>query len=131
MNTLPGFLFLLVSLLAQVYICRELNSYLARRAINTRVREKLIRYSAGFIFLSLLPLLWRVWLGWHGDRSVSWLMRECFLLSHVWWVGSVGCAMILLGCASFRRLVPFGARRVRAEDIDLGRRDFLCKGIGV
>ena len=131
MNTLPGFLFLLASLLAQIYICSELKSYLQKRAIDASVKEKLIRYLAGFFILSLLPLLWRACLGWSGDRSTSWFMRESFLLSYIWWMGSVGCAMILLGCALFRRLVPIATRRARAEDVDLGRRDFLCKGVGL
>src|ERR1700745_2201232 len=124
MNTLPGFFFLLASLLAQIYICSELKSYLQKRAIDASVKEKLIHYSSGFFILSLLPLLWRTCVGWPGDRSTSWLMREFFLVSHVWWMGSVGCAMILLGCALFRWLVPIATRRTRAEDVDFGRRAF-------
>jgi uncharacterized protein len=131
MNTLPGFLILLVSLLAQIYICGELKSYLHKGAIDSSVGEKLIRYSAGLFILSLLPLLWRAFFGWHDDRATSSLMRESFLLSHIWWMGSVGCAMILLGCALFRWLVPFARRRTRTEDVDLDRRDFLCKGVGL
>jgi len=131
MNTLPGFLFLLVSLLAQIFMCSELKRYLQKRAIDAGVGKKLIRYSAILFILSLLPLLWRAYLGWQGDRFPAWLMRESFLLSHVWWMGLVGCAMVLLGCALLRWLVPFATHPARTGDVDLGRRDFLCKGVGL
>jgi len=131
MNTLPESLLLLGSALAQIYICRDLKTHLKKGTINAKLGERLIDLLIGFFIVSLLPLLWGAGLRWIGASFSPWLLREFFLLSAVWWMGLIGSGVVLLGCALFRWLMPLATQSARTENVDLGRRDFLCKSVGL
>ncbi len=58
------------------------------------------------------------------------MLRSLLTASSIWWAGSIGCAIMLLGYNFFRRYILSSKRKPDAATVDSDRRDFLRKGIG-
>ncbi len=131
---LPSFfffaLFLLISMPVQIYLFSVLRAYVSKRVGNVKLQSGLLWFSCCFFALPFMPLAWRVTFGPYGKQGYPFLLRALLSASSIWWAGSVGCAIMLLGYNFFRRLVPFSKSEPTAASVDTGRRDFLRKGIG-
>ncbi|HTN73129.1 MAG TPA: hypothetical protein VMO00_18755 [Methylomirabilota bacterium] len=120
MNNPSSSLFLLISLLVQLYLCGELRTYLGVRFADARMQGEIFLFATYFIILSLFPFAWHASFGLYRDQPHSWFVRGLFTFSSIWWVGSVGCAIVLFVYSLFRRFVPLVNHRPVPEDLDLG-----------
>jgi uncharacterized protein len=123
-------LFLVVSLLIQLYLFGELRTCVRTWFADVKMQGELFLFATYFLILSLFPFAWHDSFGLYGSPSYSWFVRGLFTLSSIWWVGSAACAIALFVYSLFRRFVLFVRQRPIAEDPDLGRRHFLRKGVG-
>lgn len=122
-------LFLLISTPVQIYLFTVLRSYLRKRVGNGNLRCMLLLISGFFFALPFIPLLWRAYFGPYGGQRQPWLLRDLLSASSIWWVGSIGCAIVVFAYHFFPRLIP--SLRRKPAVVDRERRDFLRKGIGV
>ena len=122
------FLVFLVLLSVQVYLIGQLRAYLQNRISNAKIRQKLIFCSTCFPILTLLPLAWRAYFGFYENQPYFWFVRELFTLCSIWWMGSVGCGLVLFAYNLFCRLILSVPQQTPAQDVDLKRRTFIRKG---
>jgi predicted MPP superfamily phosphohydrolase len=101
--------------------------YLHRRVGNAVLRQALIYAAAGVLALLFLPLVWRAYSGLYGEWRYPRGLLEIVTASLIWWLGSIGCALILLGLRSAQRFCSFNRTAAR---VDRGRRAFLGKTAG-
>lgn len=119
--------FLIITIPAQIYLFTKLRAYLRKRVENGSMR-RLIVLGSGFLFaLPFIPLVMRGYLGFHGEQRHPWLVTDLLSASSIWWVGSLGCALVLAAYSLFLKLVP----SQQPPPIDHERRRFLRKGVGV
>ena len=130
MNSPSSFLFLLISLLVQLYLFGELRNCVRTRLADGKMQGELFLFATYFLILSLFPFAWHASFGLYGGQPDSWFVRGLFTFSSIWWLGSAACAVALFAYSLFRRFVLFVRHRPMAEDPDLGRRHFLRKGVG-
>jgi predicted MPP superfamily phosphohydrolase len=123
-------LFLLISVPVQLYLFSALRSYVRQRIHDARWRRNLISFSACFFVLMFLPIAWRAYFGLYGDLRYSGFFRGLLTTSSIWWVGSVGCAVMLFGYSLFRQFI-LRSKSAPAALPDPGRRAFLRKGAGM
>jgi uncharacterized protein len=133
MTLLRGFifaLFLLISAPVQLYLFSALRRSVQQRVHDARWRRILVSFFACFFTLMFLPIAWRAFFGLYGDLRYSWFFRGILVASSIWWVGSVGCAVMLFGYNLFRRFI-LSSKHAPAAPPEPGRRDFLRKGLGM
>jgi predicted MPP superfamily phosphohydrolase len=119
---------MLVSAPVQFYLFICFRAYLRRQISHVAMRSSLILVSAIFIALMFLPMVWRAYAGLYGDWRYPRGVLAILIASLVWWIGSLGCAGILLAVSCFQRLT---SPNRRTAPFDAARRDFLCTGIGM
>jgi hypothetical protein len=122
-------LFLLVSVPVQIYLFTTLRTYLRKRVENGTLRRLVLILSSCVFALPFIPLVLRVYLGPYGEQRYFWLIDGLFSASSIWWVGSLGCAIVVLAYKFFLRMIPSGPAKAGAVDQD--RRQFLRKGVGL
>ena len=121
--------FFILTIPAQIYLFTRLRAYLGKRVENGSV-QRLILIVSGFLFaVPFIPLVMRGYLGPHGEQTHPWLVTDLLSASSIWWVGSLGCALVMAAYNLFLRLVPSASQESRP--IDHERRHFLRKGVGV
>jgi predicted MPP superfamily phosphohydrolase len=90
------------------------------------MRQKVIFAFTCVPFLMFMPLLWRI-----SFRSSFELVPGLLTASYIWWIGSLGCAVVLFAYNLFRRPNLTSAKPGLDATADLGRRAFLQKSVGV
>lgn len=122
-------LFLLISVPVQVYLFTVLRGYLGKRVENVSLRRMVLLFSGCFFALPFIPLFLRAYLGPYGEQRYPWLLSELLSASSIWWVGSVGCAIVVFAYNFFLRVIP--SLRQKPGAVDHERRHFLRKGVSV
>jgi predicted MPP superfamily phosphohydrolase len=89
----------------------------------------LLLFSGCFFALPFIPLLLGAYFGPYGEQRHPWLLRDLLNASSIWWVGSLGCAIVIFAYNFFPRLII--ALRPKPAVVDPERRRFLRKGVGV
>src|SRR5215470_8413276 len=114
-----SFLFLLISLLIQLYLFGELRHCLQiRRLADGKMQGELFLFATYFLILSLFPFAWHASFEFYSVQPHSRLVRGLLTLSSIWWVGSAACAVALFAYSRFRRFVLFVRHRPLGEDLD-------------
>jgi predicted MPP superfamily phosphohydrolase len=130
-----GFLFSILYLLiltpVQIYLFTRLRAYVRKRVENVKLRVMFLAFSGCFFALPFMPLVWRAYFGPYGQQRHPGLLQDLLSASSIWWVGSIGCAIVLFAHNFLPRLVPSSRRKPAAASPDPDRRNFLRKGIGV
>jgi uncharacterized protein len=119
---------MVVSTPVQVYLFICFRAYLRRQISDVGIRASLILISAIFIALMFLPIVWRAYDGLYGDWRYPRGVLTILTASLIWWIGSLGCAVLLLAYGWVQRLSPPDRR---TAPLNAGRREFLCTGIGM
>ena len=122
-------LFLLVSVPVQIYLFTALRTYLRKRVENETLCRLVLILASCLFTLPFIPLLLRLYLGPYGEQRYPWSVNELLSVSSIWWVGSFGCALVVLAYNFFLRMIP--AERPQPGMVDRERRQFLRKGVGV
>src|SRR5262245_29744852 len=135
-NLGQGFLFSAVFLLIvaplQLYLFKQLQSYIKEQVKKVQLVRKL-SFGLGSLFIVMqLPALWRGLFGLNIGDPYSQLVRGLFTASTIWAVGSIGAAAIFLVYNLFQRFNPLSTSTAPvAATPDPARREFLKKGVGV
>ena len=129
-----GFLFLTMFLLIlaapQLYLFRQLQSYLKERIDDVSLLKKLSFVLAGFFIVMQLPAAWRAFFGSSLIYPNFPFIRGFFTAASIWTMGSIGSAAVLLVYNLFKRFYPLSGSPV-APTPDPARREFLRKGVGM
>jgi uncharacterized protein len=133
-NLAQGFLyfavFLLIVVPLQLYLFKQVQSYIKEQVKEVRLVRKL-SFVLGFLFIVMqLPALWRGLFGLNISDPYSQLVRGLFTASTIWAVGSIGAAAIFLVYNLFQRFNLLSRAPV-AVTPDPARREFLKKGVGL
>lgn len=133
-NLGPEFLYLagffLIVLPLQLYLFRQLQSYIKEQVKEVELVRKLL-FALGCLFIVMqLPALWRGLFGLNIGDPYSQLVRGFFTAASIWAVGSIGAAAIFLVYNLFQRFNPLSRAPVAATP-DPVRREFLKKSVGV
>jgi uncharacterized protein len=133
-NLAQGFLYFAVFLLIvaplQLYLFKQVQSYIKEQVKEVRLVRKL-SFVLGFLFIVMqLPALWRGLFGLNISDPYSQLVRGLFTASTIWAVGSIGAAAIFLVYNLFQRFNLLSRAPV-AVTPDPARREFLKKGVGL
>jgi uncharacterized protein len=133
-NLPQGFLFLAVFLLIaaplQLYLFRQVQSYIKEQVKEAKRVKKLSFVLACLFIVVQLPALWRALFGLDIGEPYSQFVRGFFTASSIWAVGSIGAAAIFLVYNLFQRFNPLSSPAVAATP-DPARREFLKKGVGM
>lgn len=117
--------FLAVYLTLQVYFFYRISAYL-RVTVRNRINRRALLALVALVFLFMLyPLAWRAFFGFRFYEPYPWPLRGFVAF---WIVGSMGSALILLGYDLVRGIAAFLSR---GRSVDVTRRDFLKKSVGV
>jgi predicted MPP superfamily phosphohydrolase len=122
-------LFLLISVPVQVYLFTVLRAYVGKRVENGTLRRMVLLFFGCFFALPFIPLFLRAYLGPYGEQRYPRLLSELLSASSIWWVGSLGCAIVVFAYNFFLRVIPSSQQRPGAVDHE--RRHFLRKGVSV
>jgi uncharacterized protein len=133
-NLAQGFLyfavFLLIVVPLQLYLFKQVQSYIKEQVKEVRLVRKL-SFVLGFLFIVMqLPALWRGLFGLNISDPYSQLVRGLFTASTIWAVGSIGAAAIFLVYNLSQRFNLLSRAPV-AVTPDPARREFLKKGVGL
>ena len=133
-NLAQGFLYFAVFLLIvaplQLYLFKQVQSYIKEQVKEVRLVRKL-SFVLGFLFIVMqLPALWRGLFGLNISDPYSQLVRGLFTASTIWAVGSIGAAAIFLVYNLSQRFNLLSRAPV-AVTPDPARREFLKKGVGL
>jgi uncharacterized protein len=121
--------FLIISVPVQIYLFTLLRAYLTDRVANRSLRRMILMLSGCLFVLPFVPLVLRGYLSPYGEQRYPWLVSELLSASSIWWVGSLGCALVVLAYNFFLRLMP--SSKQEAAAVDHERRHFLRRGVGV
>jgi hypothetical protein len=119
---------MVISTPVQLYLFNCSRRYWLRHISNAAVRGSLVLLSGGFVAAMFTPIVWRAYGGLYGNWDYPRFVLEILTASLIWWIGSIGCVIILLAFALFRRVLPLNGPTVPRDD---GRRQFLQKGVGM
>jgi predicted MPP superfamily phosphohydrolase len=100
---------------------------LHRNVGNTCMRRSLVVLSGGLVALMFAPIVWRAYGGLYGEWDYPEFVLEILTASLIWWIGSIGCVIVLLGFVLFERLLP----NAGCAPVDDARRQFLQSGVGM
>jgi uncharacterized protein len=122
------FLFILTPV--QFYLFSRWRAYVRKRTENMKLQTMLLVFGGAFCALPFMPFVWRAFLGRYGGQRYPWLFSDLLSVSSIWWVGSIGCAIVLFAYNFFPWLLSL-RRKTTGPFLDPERRNFLRKGIGV
>src|SRR6516225_7023506 len=122
-------MFLLISVAPQLYLFRQLRSYLKERVDDVRLKT-LSYVLGGFFIVMQFPAAWRAFFGASLIYPDFQLIRGFFTAASIWTMGSIGSAAVLLIYNLFQRFYPLSWSPV-APTPDPARREFLRKGVGM
>lgn len=122
-------MFLLISVAPQLYLFRQLRSYLKERVDDVRLKT-LSYVLGGFFIVMQLPAAWRAFFAESLIYPDFQLIRGFFTAASIWTMGSIGSAAVLLIYNLFQRFYPLSWSPV-APTPDPARREFLRKGVGM
>lgn len=126
-----SFLVFMILSSAQLYLIGRLRAYLQGRITDAKIRQKLILFSTWIPILMLFPLAWRAYFEFYEDQPYFGFVPELFTLCSIWWMGSLGCAIVLFAYNLFCRLILSVRHRTPEQIVDLKRRAFIRKGVGM
>ena len=126
-----GVLVFLVLLAVQFYLIGELVRYLQKRIARAKIRQALLLLSVCFFILMISPLAWRAIFGFKKAFPYFTLASDFYTVCSIWWMGSVGCALVLGLSNLLRRLTLLRSSQTAADIPNFARRDFLRKGAGL
>src|SRR4029077_11910307 len=120
----------LISAAPQLYLFRQLQSYLKRRIDDIGLFKKISFVLGGFFIVMQVPIAWRAFFGSSLIYPNFQFIRGFFTAASIWTMGSIGSAAVLLVYNLFQRFYPLSRLPV-ASTPDPARREFLRKGIGM
>jgi len=133
-NLAQGFLYFAVFLLVvaplQLYLFKQLQSYIKEQVKDVRLVRKLLFVLGSLFIVMQLPALWRGLFGLNIGDPYSQLVRGLFTASTIWAVGSIGAAAIFLVYNLFQRSNLFSSPPMTVTP-NPARREFLKKGVGL
>jgi predicted MPP superfamily phosphohydrolase len=124
----PFVAFMVISAPVQLYLFNCSRRYLLRHVHNAATRGSLVVLCGGFVAVMFAPIVWRAYGGLYGDWDYPRFVLEILTASLIWWIGSIGCVIVLLAFALFQRLLPVDAPAAPRDDT---RRHFLQKSAGM
>jgi uncharacterized protein len=133
-NLAQGFLYFAVFLLIvaplQLYLFRQVQSYIKEQVKEVESVRKLSFVLGCWFIVMQLPALWRGLFGLNIGDPYSQFVRGLFTASTIWAVGSIGAAAIFLVYNLFQRFNLLSNPPLAATP-DPARREFLKKGVGM
>jgi uncharacterized protein len=123
-------MFLLISAALQLYLFRQLQSYLKERIDDVRLLKKLSFVLGGFFIVMQLAAAWRAFFGSSLIYPNFQFVRGFFTAASIWTMGSIGSAAVLLVYNLFQRFYPLSGSPVVPRP-DPARREFLGRGVGM
>jgi uncharacterized protein len=123
-------MFLLISVAPQLYLFRQLQSYLKERIDNISLLKKISFVLGGFFVVMQLPAAWRAFFGAALMAPNFQFIRGFFTAASIWTMGSIGCVAVLLVYNLFRWFYPLSRSPVISMP-DPARRKFLKTGVGM
>src|SRR5262245_49050185 len=122
--------FLLIVAPLQLYLFKQLQSYIKEQIKDVKLVRKLSFILCSLFIVMQVPALWRGVFGLNIGDPYSQLVRGLFTASTIWAVGSIGAAAIFLVYNLFQRFKLLSRAPVAATP-DPARREFLKKGVGM
>jgi len=122
--------FLLIVAPLQLYLFKQLQSYIKEQIKDVKLVRKLSFILRSLFIVMQVPALWRGVFGLNTGDPYSQLVRGLFTASTIWAVGSIGAAAIFLVYNLFQRF-GLSSSPPTAVTPDPARREFLKKGVGL
>lgn len=122
--------FLLIVAPLQLYLFKQLQSYIKEQVREVKLVRKLTLVLGSLFIVMQLPALWRGLFGLNIGDPYSQLVRGLFTASTIWAVGSIGAVAIFLVYNLFQRFKLFSSPPISVTP-DPARREFLKKGVGL